>query len=180
VLFAGVGGAGKGETAILLNEWMDPRGIVTRAYEAPSQEEAERPEFWRYWRDLPPKGRIALFQSSWYSHPVLDHVYGRTTDTELEEALQAVGFEDTWFSLTTTHPRLALIAVSGPVADETREILLNELRDLGDARTAIGALLEAIDDSQAELADVDTNIATTTAALSELGASRAATAGNLA
>jgi polyphosphate kinase 2 (PPK2 family) len=32
VIFAGVDGAGKGETVNLLNEWMDPRWIVTRAY----------------------------------------------------------------------------------------------------------------------------------------------------
>ena len=31
VVFAGVDGAGKGETVNLLNEWMDPRWIVTRA-----------------------------------------------------------------------------------------------------------------------------------------------------
>ena len=67
VVFAGVDGAGKGETVNLLNEWMDPRWIVTRAYGEPSDEESERPEYWRYWRDLPPKGRIGLFLSSWYS-----------------------------------------------------------------------------------------------------------------
>ena len=32
VVFAGVDGAGKGETVNLLNAWMDPRWIVTRAY----------------------------------------------------------------------------------------------------------------------------------------------------
>ncbi len=49
VLFAGVDGAGKGETANLLNAWMDPRWLVTRAFSAPSDEEQERPEYWRYW-----------------------------------------------------------------------------------------------------------------------------------
>ena len=46
-LFAGVDGAGKVETVNLLNEWMDPRHLVTRAYSEPSDEEAERPPFWR-------------------------------------------------------------------------------------------------------------------------------------
>jgi AMP-polyphosphate phosphotransferase len=48
VVFAGVDGAGKGETVNLLNAWMDPRWIVTRAYQEPSEEERERPEYWRY------------------------------------------------------------------------------------------------------------------------------------
>lgn len=77
VVFAGVDGAGKGETVNLLNEWMDPRWIVTRAFGPPSDEESERPEFWRYWRALPARGRLGLFQSSWYSTPVLSRVYRR-------------------------------------------------------------------------------------------------------
>ena len=36
VMFAGVDGAGKGELTNLLNEWMDPRGITTRAFGDPS------------------------------------------------------------------------------------------------------------------------------------------------
>ena len=89
VIFAGVDGAGKGETVNLLNEWMDPRWIVTRAYGEPSDEESERPEYWRYWRDLPPKGRIGLFLSSWYSRPVLDRVYGRIRTSRLRQTARA-------------------------------------------------------------------------------------------
>jgi polyphosphate:AMP phosphotransferase len=70
VLFGGADGAGKSETVHLLNEWMDPRGIVNRAFASRSQEERERPEFWRYWLALPPRGRMGLFISTWYA-PVL-------------------------------------------------------------------------------------------------------------
>lgn len=94
LVFAGVDGAGKSETANLVNEWMDPRWIVTRAFGTPSDEEKERPEFWRYWRDLPPKGVIGCFLSSWYSQPVLDHVHGRIGDAELDLQLdRIVSFE---------------------------------------------------------------------------------------
>ncbi len=95
VVFAGVDGAGKGETVNLLNEWMDPRWIVTRAYGEPSQEERERPEYWRYWRDLPPRGKIGMFLSSWYSRPVLDRVHGRIDLPGLDRRLdRIVAFED--------------------------------------------------------------------------------------
>ncbi len=90
VVFAGVDGAGKGSTVNLLNSWMDPRWLITRAYTEPSQEEAERPEFWRYWRDLPPKGRIGMFLSAWYSQPVLDRVYGRIRLDELDDKLDRI------------------------------------------------------------------------------------------
>jgi polyphosphate:AMP phosphotransferase len=90
VVFAGVDGAGKGESVNLLNEWMDPRWIESHAYGEPSDEERERPEFWRYWRDLPGNGRIGLFLSSWYSAPVLDRAHGRISDAELDERLREV------------------------------------------------------------------------------------------
>jgi polyphosphate:AMP phosphotransferase len=96
VLFAGVDGAGKGETANLLSEWMDPRGMVTRAFDAPSQEEAERPEFWRYWRDLPPRGRIGMFLSAWYHDPLLRKVYRKIDDERYDDRLdEIVSFERT-------------------------------------------------------------------------------------
>jgi polyphosphate:AMP phosphotransferase len=90
VLFAGVDAAGKSETASLLNEWMDPHWIVTRGYVDPSEEELERPRLWRYWRDLPPKGRIALFLSAWYSSPIRHRVAWRISNAEFDALLDEV------------------------------------------------------------------------------------------
>ena len=96
VVFGGVDGAGKGEIVNLLNEWMDPRWILTRAYGDPSDEESERPEYWRYWRDLPPKGRLGLFLSSWYSRPILDRVYRRSRSADFDRELDRIAaFERT-------------------------------------------------------------------------------------
>ncbi len=75
-LVAGVDGAGKGECVELLNAWLDPRWIRTRAFDRPTDEETERPHFWRYWRALPPRGDMALYLSAWYSLPLLQRVDG--------------------------------------------------------------------------------------------------------
>ena len=94
VLFAGVDAAGKSETASLLNEWMDPHWIITRGYTDPSDEELERPRLWRYWRDLPPHGRIAQFLSAWYSSPIRHRVAKRITTAEFDVLLdEIVAFE---------------------------------------------------------------------------------------
>ena len=76
VVLAGVDSAGRSETANLLNEWMDPRWVETRAWREPSDEERERPAFWRYWRALPPRGRVGLFINAWYGPPMRDRVEG--------------------------------------------------------------------------------------------------------
>jgi polyphosphate kinase 2 (PPK2 family) len=89
IVFAGVDGAGKSETVNLLNEWMDPRWIVNRAFAEPTEDEQARPDYWRYWLGLPPRGRVGLFLSSWYSGPVLDRVYHRVNGERFDVRVAA-------------------------------------------------------------------------------------------
>jgi polyphosphate:AMP phosphotransferase len=90
ILFAGVDGGGKGDTVNVLNKWMDPRWLITRAYDDPSDEERDRPEYWRFWRDLPPKGHIGLFLSSWYSQPILRRVYDKDDEAVFDDHLDRI------------------------------------------------------------------------------------------
>ena len=87
---AGVDGGGKSESITLLNEWMDARWLTTNAYEPPNEVERRLPQFWRYWRDLPPRGRIGMFMSAWYSEPFLDRVYDRIDQATYENHLERV------------------------------------------------------------------------------------------
>jgi polyphosphate:AMP phosphotransferase len=90
IVIAGVDGAGKSETLNILHEWMDPRHIVTTAFGDMSDEERERPRMWRYWRALPPKGRIGILFGAWHSNPILDRVAGKTTEDELVRAAERI------------------------------------------------------------------------------------------
>ena len=90
IIIGGVDGAGKGETVNLLNEWMDPRHIVTRAFGAPTDEEAERPPMWRFWRALPPKGRIGILFGSWYTEPIVQRVVGKTKGSALLQSIEEI------------------------------------------------------------------------------------------
>ena len=88
ILIGGLDGAGRGETVNLLNEWMDPRYIQTHGMGEPSDEELDRPMMWRFWRALPPKGKIGVFLGSWYTWPILNRVAKRTQSAELEQSLE--------------------------------------------------------------------------------------------
>ena len=90
ILIAGLDGAGKSATANTLNEWMDPRYIQTHGTSEPSDEELERPHMWRFWRQLPPKGRMAIFDGSWYHWPIFERANGRIKNPRLDQALEEV------------------------------------------------------------------------------------------
>ncbi|MBG0846125.1 polyphosphate:AMP phosphotransferase [Pseudomonas chengduensis] len=87
VLINGVEGAGKGETVKLLNEWMDPRLIQVSTFDIQTDEELARPPVWRYWRQLPPKGRMGVFFGNWYSQMLQGRVHGKFKDAVLDQAI---------------------------------------------------------------------------------------------
>jgi len=90
ILISGVDGGGKGDVINLLNEWMDARYMRTIAFDSPSDEEKERPTFWRYWRTLPAKGAIGLYVGSWYSNPLSNRVYNKIDDSQLQLELMRI------------------------------------------------------------------------------------------
>lgn len=90
VVFGGVDGGGKKDVVKQLNTWMDARYIYTKAYVSPTQDEEERPEYWKYWRDLPPKGRVAFFLSPWYFKPISDFLDKKINNQNFEHELNRI------------------------------------------------------------------------------------------
>ena len=90
VLVNGVDGAGKGETVNLFNEWMDPRHIHTHAFGASTEAERARPEMWRFWTSLPPKGRIGILFGSWYTDPILQRVMDNDGSAQFQQRLARI------------------------------------------------------------------------------------------
>ena len=95
ILVTGMDGAGKGEVIHRLLEWLDPRHVQVEAYGDPDEAERLRPRMWRYWRDLPQRGRIGVVFGSWYSDPLRDRLAGRYGRGRFERELAAIRrFED--------------------------------------------------------------------------------------
>ncbi|HWR79755.1 MAG TPA: polyphosphate:AMP phosphotransferase [Pseudomonas sp.] len=89
ILINGIEGAGKGETIKMLSEWMDPRLIRVESFDMQTDEELARPPEWRYWRRLPPKGRIGIFFGNWYSQMLNARVQNRINTARMDQAAQA-------------------------------------------------------------------------------------------
>jgi polyphosphate:AMP phosphotransferase len=92
VIIGGVEGAGKAAVLDKLTQWLDVRHVDIRTFGAgpETDEEAQRPEQWRYFRALPARGRIGLFLGSWYTHPILDRVLGDMKGGAFERALARI------------------------------------------------------------------------------------------
>lgn len=94
LILAGPEGAGRGELLHTLAEWLDPRGLETFSYHAPTDEERERPLQWRFWRGLPAHGRIGLYAGSWYTETLREEARNtRKTESIQHEAKRIAHFE---------------------------------------------------------------------------------------
>lgn len=90
VVVAGAEGSGKGEAVNMLLNWLDARRVETHALGTPSEEERERPEYYRFWRLLPGKGRIGIFFGSWYTRPITMHSLGELSEAGMEDSLRRI------------------------------------------------------------------------------------------
>lgn len=120
VLVHGVDGAGRSECVRWLNEWMDPRHIRTVAFREPTDEERTRPPSFRYFRELPPKGKTAVFYGSWYTAPISERASRTLGRKEFDRELARIAREEAmlvaegvvvlkfWFHLDRTAMRARL------------------------------------------------------------------------
>jgi polyphosphate:AMP phosphotransferase len=90
LVIAGAEGAGKGETVNTLLEWLDARGVEAHGMGPPTSEEADRPPLYRFWHRLPPYGSVGVFFGSWYTDPIVDHIFGRVDDAGLDRELDRI------------------------------------------------------------------------------------------
>ena len=84
IVLGGFAGAGTSEASNALRQWMDSHGIAVCAFEPPSAEERERPEYWRYWLSLPLKGTIGIYLNGWYDRPLRDLAHGRSDEAAFD------------------------------------------------------------------------------------------------
>ncbi len=96
LLVAGDDWIGCNELINVLHEWMDARFLQTNAFGRPSEEERERPRFWRYWRTLPGRGEVGLFVSAWPENAIADRLRKKEGKAGFERRLDHISrFEET-------------------------------------------------------------------------------------
>jgi polyphosphate kinase 2 (PPK2 family) len=86
LVFEGWDAAGKGGAIKRLTEKLDPRGYIVHAIAAPAGEDKARHYLYRFWRRLPARGEIAIFDRSWYGRVLVERIEGFARDDEWQRA----------------------------------------------------------------------------------------------
>jgi polyphosphate:AMP phosphotransferase len=95
ILVTGMDGAGKGAVIQRLLEWLDPRHVRVEAFGLPDEAERAWPPMWRYWRSLPPRGRVSIVFGSWYTEPLHERLSRESGKGRFERELAAINrFEE--------------------------------------------------------------------------------------
>jgi polyphosphate:AMP phosphotransferase len=76
LVFEGVDAAGKGGAIRRVTSALDARQYITVPVAAPTEEERAYPYLWRFWRHVPERGGITIFDRSWYGRVLVERVEG--------------------------------------------------------------------------------------------------------
>lgn len=74
--FEGADAAGKGGAIRRVGAALDARQYAVVPVGAPTEEERSKPYLWRFWRALPRRGRVAMFDRTWYGRVLVERVEG--------------------------------------------------------------------------------------------------------
>ncbi len=90
IVFEGWDAAGKGGVIKRLTERLDPRGYVVYPIAAPAGEDKTHHYLYRFWRRLPERGQIAIFDRSWYGRVMVERIEGFCSEAEWKRAYREI------------------------------------------------------------------------------------------
>jgi len=90
IVYEGWDAAGKGGNIRRLTRGLDPRGYEVVPVSIPTVEEKSHHYLWRFWRNIPKAGHIAIFDRSWYGRVMVERVEGFCTEGEWKRAYREI------------------------------------------------------------------------------------------
>ncbi len=94
-VFEGWDASGKGGVIRRITRAIDPRLYRVISVAAPTDEERAQHYLWRFWRHLPRKGHMTLYDRSWYGRVLVERVEGFATEEAWKRSYREINdFED--------------------------------------------------------------------------------------
>jgi polyphosphate:AMP phosphotransferase len=88
--YEGWDAAGKGGNIRRVTEALDPRGYTVIPIAAPKGDEATHHYLWRFWRQIPKAGHLAIFDRTWYGRVLVERVEGFCSEADWRRAYQEI------------------------------------------------------------------------------------------
>ena len=97
IVYEGWDAAGKGGNIKRLVQGMDPRGYEVITTAAPNDIEKAHHYLWRFWKEIPKAGHIAIFDRSWYGRVMVERIEGFCSEEEWKRAYREINeMEQQW------------------------------------------------------------------------------------
>ena len=94
-MFEGADAAGKGSAIRRVTGALDARQYLLVPIGAPTDEERAHPYLWRFWRHVPRRGGITIFDRSWYGRVLVERIEGFCTVADWPRAYDEINdFEE--------------------------------------------------------------------------------------
>jgi polyphosphate:AMP phosphotransferase len=101
ILYEGWDAAGKGGNITRLARYMNPRGYDVIPVSAPDATEQSHHYLWRFVRNFPRAGHIAIFDRSWYGRVLVERVENYCTKYEWQRAYHEINDMEADFVYST-------------------------------------------------------------------------------
>ena len=82
LIFQAMDAAGKDGTIKHVMSGVNPQGVQVFSFKQPSPEELDHNWFWRYWKAVPERGRIGIFNRSYYEEVLVQRVHPEWLDKQ--------------------------------------------------------------------------------------------------
>ncbi len=93
--FEGWDAAGKGGAIRRITQALEAGDYRVIPTAAPTEEERRYHYLWRFWRDLPPAGRLVIYDRTWYGRVLVERIEGFATPSQWQRAYDEINdFED--------------------------------------------------------------------------------------
>jgi polyphosphate kinase 2 (PPK2 family) len=114
VIFEGPDAGGKGGALKRIVEPLDPRHYRVSTYAKPTPDEKRHHFLWRFYRDIPGLGGMALFDRSWYGRVLVERLESFATPEQWVRAYDEI----LWFERTLVLEGMILVKFWMHLSDE--------------------------------------------------------------
>ncbi len=71
---------------------LNPMGFELYTTGNPCPQEEQKPLIWRFWTKIPPKGKIAIFDRSWYRRALLEHLHEGAAEEDVTKCFNGLAY----------------------------------------------------------------------------------------